>query len=188
MPSTVQHRDPIERFIERIEFTDTCWNWTGHLDTNGYGQIRVAGKKPMVHAFGWNTFVGPIEPGLELDHLCRNRRCVNPDHLEPVTRQVNLQRAAAANVLTACRHGHPFTAENTRITPDGHRRCQTCARLRREAIKAGVEPPALWKRPRPLATHCKRGHELSGDNLLVSSNQRFCRTCMRERRSAARSA
>ncbi len=83
-----KHIDPIESAVQRFEkyvrVTDACHVWTGYLH-NGYGSFKVAGK--MVYAFRWNyeRVRGPIAKGLYLDHLCRNRACVNPDHLEPVT-------------------------------------------------------------------------------------------------------
>jgi hypothetical protein len=84
------------------------------------------------HRWSYEALVGPIPPGLEIDHLCRVRNCVNPSHLEPVTKAVNILRGESMSARharqTHCKSGHPFDAENTRMTTDGQRRCRTCDR------------------------------------------------------------
>lgn len=129
----------IVRLVGRIDFDgpEGCWLWTGTpRKGSGYGQLH-AGVVGTVgaHRAVWETFVEPLDRGLELDHLCRNRACVNPDHLEPVTHRVNMLRSpvvpAAANALkTHCKNGHEFTPENTgkQYGPRGGRLCLTCKR------------------------------------------------------------
>jgi hypothetical protein len=78
-----------------------CWLWTGAHVSSGYGNLKVASVNRPAHVWVWENLVGPVPDGLELDHLCRVRACVNPDHLEPVTRAVNLRRSWAIRV----RHG-----------------------------------------------------------------------------------
>jgi len=78
-----------------------CWIWQRSMDQNGYGQMRVCHKLYRAHAFFYEYLVGPVPDGLELDHLCRNPACVNPAHLEPVTRAVNTQRGNAAKLTLA---------------------------------------------------------------------------------------
>lgn len=86
----------IERMRAKIAVADTnCWLWQGEINRNGYGRVWVNGKRLMAHRVAYEAFHGAITPGLVLDHLCRNRRCCNPEHLEPVTVKVNTQRGDA---------------------------------------------------------------------------------------------
>lgn len=123
---------PSER--ERLQHMQERAARDGSISRNGYGLVRLVsgGPRKIAHRVAYETFVGPIPTDLELDHLCRVRRCVNPEHLEPVTHQENIRRATgpiAANAAkTHCDHGHPFSTENTRIRPDGARVCLSCAR------------------------------------------------------------
>lgn len=107
-----------------------CWLWTGLLDSDGYGQLRISGRLVMAHRLSYTDAKGQIPGGMELDHLCRVRNCVNPSHLEPVTHRENVMRgegicARAANV-THCPKGHPYEGDNLVIFADGKRRCRTC--------------------------------------------------------------
>ena len=116
-----------------------CWLWIGSVNENGYGTVgRWRGPQRRAHRAFYELLVGPIPDGLDLDHLCRVRRCVNPAHLEPVTRSENLRRSVRSMRLV-CKKGHPLTPENTRVKSDGRRRCRTCQReadRRREARRA----------------------------------------------------
>jgi hypothetical protein len=141
----------VERFWPKVDKTsspDGCWLWTAALSQAGYGAFgaeRVNGRNRFVHAhrFAYELLVGPIPEGLQLDHLCRNRACCNPAHLEPVTLRENLMRgntvAARNSIKTHCKHGHPFDLENTRIDPrTGNRACWTCRRATSAAYNARV--------------------------------------------------
>jgi hypothetical protein len=140
----------LERHIERVPESG-CWLWTGSIFPNGYGRTRVksCGRRQLLaHRVVYEAKVGPIPKGLDLDHLCRVRCCVNPSHLEPVTRKVNLERggviaalnamAAAKNRAAFCARGHPMTQENTYVYPSGrHRACRECMRvLNREWVRS----------------------------------------------------
>jgi hypothetical protein len=119
-----------ERFCEKIEREPgDCWNWTAAMDTKGYGQFYDNGRKMGSHRYSYEMFVGPIPVGLDLDHLCRNRLCCNPAHLEAVSRRENLVRGntiVAAKVRqTHCIHGHEFTEANVYLWR-GRRHCRTC--------------------------------------------------------------
>ncbi|MFE6474636.1 HNH endonuclease signature motif containing protein [Streptomyces rochei] len=103
-----------------ITDTGDCWIWTGFVRPDGYGKAR--GRQ--AHRVVYELLVAPIEDGLELDHLCRQIKCVNPAHLEPVTRQENIRRRF--ELVTHCKSGHKFTPENTYIRGNGHRACRAC--------------------------------------------------------------
>lgn len=117
----------------QVDSQTGCWVWQKSLTTSGYGKIatRENGRYRWwaTHRLMYERYVGPIPEGLVTDHLCRNRACCNPEHLEPVTQRENLLRAEtlqAANIVkTHCKFGHPFSPENTRIIPRG-RRCIAC--------------------------------------------------------------
>lgn len=107
------------------ETVSGCWEWTASCGSHGYGQFWTGVSNDLAHRASYIVAVGPIPDGLQIDHLCRNRKCINPEHLEAVTQQENMRRASEAQ--TACRKaGHPFTPENTIITTAGHRKCRTC--------------------------------------------------------------
>lgn len=102
----------------KIDRTKDCWNWKGALSGGGYGQVHLKDNKTVrAHRLTYELLVGPIPAGLQLDHLCRNRKCVNPKHLEPVTRRVNILRGVGASAQNAkrtlCKNGHPLNEENT---------------------------------------------------------------------------
>jgi hypothetical protein len=111
-----------------------CWLWCAEINhRNGYGRYRIStSRSQLAHRFAYELLVGPIPDGLDLDHLCRVRACVNPAHLEPVTRRENLLRGntipARFAERTHCNDGHPLSGENLRITSSGHRACATCQR------------------------------------------------------------
>lgn len=129
---------PIDRFFAHVEKQPSgCWHWTGYINHLGYGTVRVNRRGTSAHRAAWEMLRGPIAKGLDVDHLCRNPRCVNPDHLEPVTHRENILRgdAPAAHFArrTHCAKGHPFDAENTKIIVSRGsraRRCMTCERHR----------------------------------------------------------
>ncbi|MEW2071975.1 HNH endonuclease signature motif containing protein [Streptomyces sp. NPDC007346] len=123
-----------------------CVEWHGPRDNKGYGRF---GNLGLAHrwAFVWANGADAIPAGTELDHLCRNRSCVAPGHLEAVTHKENVLRGTSPSAIcaakTRCVNGHEFTAENTLIRPDGSRKCRTCkragdrrrtARLRAQAV------------------------------------------------------
>jgi hypothetical protein len=128
-----------ERFWAKVEKTDTCWLWSGHTVTNGYGTIGVDKRRVLVHRYAYELLVGPIPDGLHLDHLCRVRTCVNPDHLEPVTNRENALRGASfvaqQAAQTHCLRGHEFTPENTYVWRTS-RVCRECRRRSHSRTRA----------------------------------------------------
>lgn len=133
---------PNKQIIPRIEHhvyveTDACsrWKrfpcliWTGHLSKIGYASTRFRGIQCLAHRAAYVKAKGEIPDGLELDHLCGNRACIQPEHLDPVTHAVNVRRGKAAELkraITSCPHGHKYIAANTVIDKKGKRGCKTC--------------------------------------------------------------
>lgn len=109
-----------------------CTLWLGSMTPAGYGQLSFNGVQEYAHRLAYMGQVGPIPKGLHLDHLCRNRGCINVRHLEVVTPRENARRGAPAQ-KKECLRGHPFSDENTHITKNGHRICRAC---RRQHVKA----------------------------------------------------
>src|ERR1700743_2238118 len=103
----------IENLSSKFLLGNGCWNWTGSLTDAGYGRIRRKGfKEKLAHRILYEMVIGPIPAGLELDHICRNRSCVRPDHVEPVTHAENMRRAAVTSQWTHCSRGHRLAGEN----------------------------------------------------------------------------
>lgn len=131
---------PLRRIVRKTIYTEAgCLEWGGHT-YNGYGRIGVGSRSDgsnrnavAVHRVAYEILVGPVPADLDLDHLCRNRACWRPDHLEPVTRKENVQRGLLGG-RTHCKHGHPLDAAYVRA--DGGRDCRTCRRERRARWKA----------------------------------------------------
>jgi hypothetical protein len=130
----------IERFITKIEprtFVFQCWLWK-RPNKDGYGRFWWNGSKTTAHRFAFLAYGGKLAKGEEPDHLCRVRRCVNPDHLQAVTRRENLRRGntfVARNLaMSACKYGHPYSKENT-YTYRGYRRCRECNRLYQRRLR-----------------------------------------------------
>lgn len=124
----------VVRFWSKVEKTSTCWLWTDKPNSSGYGLLGFRrDAKVYAHRLAVHLTRGPIPAGMELDHICRTRHCVNPDHLEPVTHRVNGLRGIAPTAINArkthCIRGHAFTPENTHINSTGGRRCRECMRL-----------------------------------------------------------
>jgi len=167
-----------DRFWRLVDKTDSCWNYTG-AKWKGYGQFSVQikpgkWKTSKAHRVAYELLIGPIPEGLQLDHLCRNPACVNPDHLEPVTNRENGLRgtsfAARHAAKTHCDNGHEFTPENTmykQVGPWTHRECRPCYRARMQAERDAAIGVTDFQCPvcarymvdmRGLAIHCTKVH------------------------------
>ena len=123
--------DIFERFYKKVQMEPNsgCWLWEASCGRNGYGCFQVGKKNRKAHRVSYELHIGPIPDGLQLDHLCRNRCCVNPDHLEPVTNRENCLRGETGKYQrdkTHCPHGHPYSGSNLMMRPNGKRRCRAC--------------------------------------------------------------
>lgn len=131
----------MDRFWNKVDKTPGCWLWTGSV-AYGYGKFRD-GRTVLAHRWAYESIRGPIPTGLVLDHLCKVKHCVNPDHLEAVTHAVNVRRAATGGVgsrapksgrardaeghFTHCPNGHPMSGDNLYVRPNGARSCKRCS-------------------------------------------------------------
>ncbi len=128
----------MKRLIDKIYFIPCggCWLWEAAIDYKGYGRFHLNGEIRQAHRVSYEYFNNTKIPNnLHLDHLCRNRSCVNPEHLEPVSVQENILRGIGATAINAkkthCPYGHEYNEFNTYIDPRGYRNCKICARKRK---------------------------------------------------------
>lgn len=126
-----------ERFWQKVNKTDGCWEWTAYRNAFGHGRFRLGGRLLLAHRVSYEMMVGPIPEGLQIDHVCRNPPCVNPAHLEPVTHQENVRRGMVGKLNSAnaakthCPRGHEYNCTNTYTRRSGARVCRACARERK---------------------------------------------------------
>lgn len=172
-----------ERFLARLDKTEECWLWQGYLDWAGYGSWLCQGIHMRPHRWAYEHWVGPIPKGMQIDHMCRIRHCVNPLHLRIVTPQENAIHRAS--YVTHCPQGHPYNEENTSWTGT-RRRCRQCNRDRsreyQRALYARGEDTVENRRKRA----CPEGHPYPPAQRGV---KRVCQPCMtlrtRERRGSS---
>lgn len=178
-----REKSPHTRFWEKVEEQGECWVWVAGKDWDGYGIFSVGYSSPRAHRYAYEQLVGPVPAGLELDHLCRNRACVNPAHLDPVTSRVNTLRGESPPSVNAvrveCINGHPLSAD---------RKCPTCAahstRRHRGWDEARIRSTPIAE-PNAARAYCPQGHLYSPENTYVTKQgQRKCRTCHRDRQRA----
>jgi hypothetical protein len=125
------------RFESKIEKTDSCWNWLGSKTSSGYGLFYIGDKRYRAHRVSYTIYRDTISDGLVIDHLCKNKLCVNPEHLEQVTQSENVKRGLAGKInnyqkaKTACPRGHEYT----RLAKNGSRVCGKCRSDQQMAYK-----------------------------------------------------
>lgn len=124
----------MKRFFDKVDTSGDCWEWTGAKRPTGYGNFYYGGRVMGAYRASYLINVGEIPDGFEVDHLCRNRGCVNPAHLEAVDKKTNMHRSDSFSGVNArkthCLNGHEFSQENTRIKSGSKRSCRTCERER----------------------------------------------------------
>ena len=169
------------RVLDKIEQTESCWQWTGHT-RGGYGLVRHEARLKSAHRVVYEALRGPIQDGLMLDHLCRNRGCVNPDHLEAVPHRINVLRGIGPPAQharkTHCTRGHEFSSSNTTLLRRNHdswsgleRACRICARARVLLLISG-------RRQKGLCEHC--GQE------PAKADHQYCSACLEKNRERCR--
>ncbi len=138
-----------QRFWNKICMSGThfynniqCWEWLACSNPNGYGQFKLNGKKEYAHRLSYEDKHGIIPVGLELDHLCRNTSCVNPQHLQAVTHPENIRRGLAGfvgglrnRIKTHCPQGHEYNLKNTYVDSKEGRHCRSCGKIRAQQYK-----------------------------------------------------
>lgn len=172
-----------------------CWPWPGKVRRDGYGYATAPrGVSELAHRHAYEVAVGTIPDGLTIDHLCRNRACINPSHLEPVTAAVNALRGDSPlsrnHRKTQCNRGHAFTPENTAwVTITGRKHLGRCCRVcRKENNDRSTAEKRAARGSRILKSHCIRGHPLTGSNVRIYGIARHCLQCRNERRQRRREA
>lgn len=166
--------DPKVKLLARaVAGPNGCVVWAGGKNNNGYGHITIDGQRIYTHRLSYELHVGPIPDGLVIDHLCRNRACLNPHHLEPVTQGENTRRGEPAQ-RTHCPAGHPYDEANTRIRKRTDKKTGG-AITTRECRECAL---AHARRRYAERTHCDRGHAYSDDNVIhTPGGKRWCKTC-----------
>jgi HNH endonuclease len=178
------------RFWSRVEKQFLgCWIWSGVKTKGGYGVFYIKKQHTYAHRNSYRIFKGDIPEGLHIDHLCRARNCVNPDHLELVTPIENTMRGNSSQAINArkthCKNGHEFSGYNLLFRSNGSRICRKC-RNDYKSLKAREKTKLKSKKER---THCKQGHILSEDNLAafqLKQGWKYCRTCLNEKQNVRR--
>lgn len=147
----------MERFSTKytVDERTGCWNWTAYRDGRGYGLFRMPTGTAWAHRAAYELLIAPIPAGLEIDHRCRNRSCVNPAHLEPVTPQVNTDRSSHAKRMFCVTAGHPMAGDNIGKRSDGRRYCVACHRAKAQAARKAAANEAQAARLERWQAFCE---------------------------------
>ena len=149
----IAHSEVHDRFMSKVDVSGDCWEWRAAKDPSGYGAFKYQGTKVGAHRVSYEMHRGPIPDGLWLDHLCRNRACVRPDHLEPVKPGENTRRGLlpVVNALrglarTRCKRGHLLVSGNL-VATRSYKACLTCERERNRRRMATSRAAARMAMP-----------------------------------------
>lgn len=171
-----------------------CWEWTGGNNGVGYGKTWQGGRMVYTHRVSYETFNGPLAAGKQIDHLCRNPKCCNPDHLDLTSARTNVMRSDSRGALnaraTSCPQGHPYDEANTLRPSRGGRQCRACSRARKHAaaILKYANGPGRGANHR-AKTECPHGHAYDEANTYRDpKGRRGCRACHRAREAARKLA
>jgi hypothetical protein len=164
------------RFESKITRQDSgCWEWTACKIKTGYGRVQMKEGPKLAHRIIYELLVGPIPEGLTLDHLCRNRSCVNPSHLEPVTMRENCLRGTGPTAINArkthCIRGHILLLKGKQ------RICKECP----AEFSSSYREKHRTDGPSNPRTHCMRGHEYTPENTQHHHGHQTCRACAKIR-------
>lgn len=117
----------IKLFLSKVEKTASCWNWIGHVTASGYGQYGQGLRRTYTHRWIYEYTYGIRLGDLHIHHKCKNRKCVNPEHLQAMTQGKHSRLELTGRRTTHCQRGHEFTENTTYTSPKGIRRCKLCA-------------------------------------------------------------
>lgn len=163
-----------------------CWEWNGATNNRGYGVSSRGGRAVLAHRLAYETWVGPIPKGMVVNHLCENKCCVNPKHLEVTTNIDNLHYSQK----DCCVRGHELSGSNIKYVRGKGRTCLKCVKERNAEHHRRTYVPTGTKRgPKPKAV-CPQGHKMTPENTYVKprTGHRECRECNRVRAAKKRSA
>lgn len=182
----VNKNGPVPEYAPHL---GACWIWTGGKSSEGYGHFQagtgnLTSRQMQAHQFAFEELIGPVPFGLVLDHLCRIRLCVRPDHLEPVTHQVNIARGQCPSAIIVrsgkCKRGHPRTPDNLTRNANGKgHQCKTCNREDARQRKLDGKMTQSYR-----GNTCRRGHLHNAKNSYIRPDgSRECRTCIWDRQA-----